>query len=258
MNWTGLAALAWDPSGGDETQWDFDFIKAVVEQGNGPALDVGCGTGRLLIRYMQAGLDVDGVDTSADMLELCREKAAKVGLQPNLYQQGMQALDLPRQYQTIFVPCGSFCLVIDRAEAQETLRRFHAHLLPGGTLLFNLFWQFGYGEPLSDQPPVPIGEWRPLHQQTLPDGRRMEQTLRRDSVDRWNQVMYASRRYQLFDGDALVAEEIFPANERWYFQYELLAMLQEAGFHSIQIKGDYTDAHFHDGKHSTMVILAQK
>lgn len=48
MNWTGLAAKAWDPSGGDEPQNDHDFIRKVLEKNPGPALDVGCGTGRLM------------------------------------------------------------------------------------------------------------------------------------------------------------------------------------------------------------------
>ena len=32
-----------------------------------PVLDAGCGTGRLLVPWLQAGIDVDGCDASADM-----------------------------------------------------------------------------------------------------------------------------------------------------------------------------------------------
>ena len=72
-----------------------------------PALDVACGTGRLLLPYLRAGLDVDGCDISPDMLAHCREKAAKEGFSPNLYAQAMHELDLPRRYRSIYV-CGSF------------------------------------------------------------------------------------------------------------------------------------------------------
>jgi len=41
-----------------------------------PALDAGCGTGRLLLPFRRAGLDVDGADASADMLAWCRAAAA--------------------------------------------------------------------------------------------------------------------------------------------------------------------------------------
>jgi SAM-dependent methyltransferase len=59
------------------------------------------------IPYLQAGLDVDGCDISPDMLALCRDRAEREGLSPNLYQQAMHELDLPRRYRAIYV-CGGF------------------------------------------------------------------------------------------------------------------------------------------------------
>ena len=77
----GLMAQAWDLLRGDTSGWgDRAWFRTVVERGRGPALDVGCGTGRLLLDYLAAGLDVDGVDNSPEMLALCREKAQAAGL----------------------------------------------------------------------------------------------------------------------------------------------------------------------------------
>jgi SAM-dependent methyltransferase len=112
------------------------YFRRFVEDDGQPALDVACGTGRLLIPYLQAGLDVDGCDISADMLALSRERAEREGLSPNLYEQAMHRLDLPRKYRTIIV-CGSFGLGGNRDHDLEALRRLHAHLLPGGTLLLD-------------------------------------------------------------------------------------------------------------------------
>jgi len=56
------------------------YFQRYIERGGGPALDVACGTGRLLLPYLRAGLDVDGCDVSPDMIELCRAKAAREGL----------------------------------------------------------------------------------------------------------------------------------------------------------------------------------
>ena len=60
----GLMARWWAEfaSGGPE----IDFFRRYVEAGQ-PALDLACGTGRLLVPFVEAGLDVDGVDVSADM-----------------------------------------------------------------------------------------------------------------------------------------------------------------------------------------------
>lgn len=259
MNWTGLAAMAWDPSGGDEPQFDHDFIRRLIEQHPGPALDVGCGTGRLLLRYLQAGLDVDGVDTSVDMLAICRAKADRQGLAPKLYQQSMQALDLPRTYRTIFIPCGTFCLIVDRAEALEALRRLYAHLEPNGILVFNLFWVFGDGEPLSRKPLGSDGEWGDLWRHALPDGSVIAQHLKRESINRVDQLLLAKRRYQLIREGQVVAEEVFDSNERWYFKYEMVLLLEKVGFQDIQVKDGWSNDDFTDRQqHDVMVFIGRK
>ena len=45
---------------------EIDYFRRYAEAGQ-PALDLACGTGRLLIPYLRDGLDVDGCDVSADM-----------------------------------------------------------------------------------------------------------------------------------------------------------------------------------------------
>src|SRR6478672_4891681 len=102
----GLVARWWAEFNVDGPE--IDYFRAHVERGQ-PALDVACGTGRLLIPYLRAGLDVDGCDVSADMIELCRKRASREGVSPTLFVQPMHELDPPRRYQTIFV-CGGFGL----------------------------------------------------------------------------------------------------------------------------------------------------
>jgi len=57
---------------------EIQYFQRFVEDGQ-PALDAGCGTGRLLVPWLRAGLDVDGCDASADMVTLCRERARREG-----------------------------------------------------------------------------------------------------------------------------------------------------------------------------------
>ena len=100
----GLVAREWgefETDGGLQAP----YIKGIIENTGQPALDLGCGSGRLLIPYLQAGLDVDGCDYSKDMLAQCQERAKKEGLFPKLYEQAMHELDLPRRYKTIYA-CG--------------------------------------------------------------------------------------------------------------------------------------------------------
>src|SRR4051794_20889568 len=102
----GLVAKWWAEfnEGGPEV----DYFRRHVERGQ-PALDVACGTGRLLVPFLKAGLDVDGCDVSPDMIALCREKAELAGVSATVFVQPMSELDPPRRYRTIFV-CGGFGL----------------------------------------------------------------------------------------------------------------------------------------------------
>lgn len=76
----GLVARYWAEhnTGGPEAA----YFRQKLEGSGEPALDAGCGTGRLLIPFLQAGLDVDGCDVSADMLSFCRGRAEREGLKP--------------------------------------------------------------------------------------------------------------------------------------------------------------------------------
>ncbi|MDH3942586.1 MAG: class I SAM-dependent methyltransferase, partial [Anaerolineae bacterium] len=114
----GLMAETWDLLRSGIKDWpDTPQYRKLIKRYGQPALDVGCGTGRILLPFLLDGLDVDGVDNSPEMLARCREKAQVLNLSPTLYEQTMEGLDLPRKYKTIFVPSASFQLVTDLSKA---------------------------------------------------------------------------------------------------------------------------------------------
>ena len=125
----GLVARWWAEFNQDGHE--IAYFQKYVERGQ-PALDVACGTGRLLIPFLRAELDVDGCDVSPDMIARCREKAEREGLSPTLFVQPMHELDPPRTYRTIFV-CGGFGLGSTRDQDVEALARFHENLEPGNS-----------------------------------------------------------------------------------------------------------------------------
>lgn len=256
--YSGLAALHW--SAYDDPAWDHDFYKQVVQQAGGLALDVACGAGRLLRRYLQAGLAVEGVDSSADMLAVCRRKAEAEGLTPVLYCQPMQALDLPKRYDCIYVPCGSWTCVVGRENAQEALRRFHEHLRPGGVLAFNTYWgdwgDFDYNAP--DKPRVYPTEWAPHVVKELGGDRRLVVDRRLMGIDPVEQLGCEERRYRLMEGETLAREEIHAGQNHWYFKAEVEMMLRAAGFADIQVTGDYTDEPFGPQHTGTIVFVCRK
>ena len=110
-----------------------------IELSGQPALELGCGTGDPLLELRQRGIDVEGVDSSADMLDRCRRRAAEQGVDVVVHHQRMEQLDLPRRYRTIFLAGPSFNLLPDDSLASAALRRIRAHLDDGGSALVPLF-----------------------------------------------------------------------------------------------------------------------
>ena len=162
----GMMAAAWDLLRGDTSNWkDRFFYRDLIVRYGQPVLDVGCGTGRLLLDYLAQGIDVDGVDVSPEMLAICAEKAQRLGLHLRVFEQVMEELDLPRTYRMIMVPSSSFQLLTDPRDAQESMRRFFRHLEPGGMLVmpFMLLW--------SGPTPQRIvqGSWEPSGEAVRPE-----------------------------------------------------------------------------------------
>ena len=224
---------------------EIDYFRPFVEAGQ-PALDVACGTGRLLLPYLRDGLDVDGCDVSPDMLAHCREAAAREGLEPNLYAQAMHELDLPRRYRTIYV-CGGFGLGSTRDQDIEGLQRLHDHLEPGGLLVLDnevpyadgAQWQYWVKEKRGE---LPRPQRPPGPRRLGPDGAEYELRSRLLDFDPLDQS--ASMEMQAFmwrDGE-LLAEETHLLTMRLYFRNELVLMLENAGFTQIEVRGDHNDA----------------
>jgi SAM-dependent methyltransferase len=240
----GLDAMAWGlwaQGNWDEPQHDAAFFQTLIEQNGGVALDVGCGTGRLLFRFLRTGLDVEGCDRSEEMLAICREIAVQHGLNPILYHQAMQALELPRRYRTIFIPCGSFMCIPSHEEAMEALRRFYAHLEPGGVLVFNTYLPRRSYDGAHDHGPLPSPWGLPSEETRSSDGARLVIRSRTVSFDLVEQTDTSEKWFQLYQDGCLLREEVHGGQGRWYFKYELLLMLEKAGFRNIMLRSDYPD-----------------
>lgn len=154
------------------------FIGAVGE----PALELGCGDGDPMIELRCRGLDVEGVDSSAAMLDRCRAAAADRGVDVVVHLQRMQDLDVARRFRCIYLAGATFNLLPTDEDALATLRRIRAHLDPEGSALVPLFIPTPterLGHPVEAIEPdgavirvTPISEWRD-------EERRSQQTVLR-------------------------------------------------------------------------------
>ena len=56
---------------------DVAFFVQMARDSGGPVLEIGCGTGRVLIPTAQAATEIVGLDASPAMLARCREKLSR-------------------------------------------------------------------------------------------------------------------------------------------------------------------------------------
>ncbi|HEV8338878.1 MAG TPA: methyltransferase domain-containing protein [bacterium] len=233
----GLLAETWDLLRGDTSAWeDRAFYRDLIDQFGQPVLDVGCGTGRLLLDYLAAGVDIDGVDSSPEMLALCRAKAEAAGLQPALFLQQMESLDLPRRYRTIIVPSSSFQLLTDADAAVSGMRRFFEHLLPGGALImpFMILW-----EPGS---PTQHDQWELMAERVRPEDGAAVRRYGKARYDAAAQLEHTEDRFEVSLNGTIIATEhhIRSPATRWYSQAQAKALFADAGFVNVRAWSGFT------------------
>jgi SAM-dependent methyltransferase len=239
----GLVARWWAEFNHDGPE--IPYFRRMIERFGQPALDIACGTGRLLLPYLRDGLDVDGSDVSEDMLGYCRGQSEREGLTPQLFAQAMHALDLPRTYRTAYI-CGGFGLGGIRQNDVETLRRVYELLEPGGALILDNYLPYKGGDgweywTKKGRAALPAPWPDPYPPRETSDGSALRVRARVAELDPLEQVitleMWAE---ELRDGN-LTREETSFLKSCLYFRNELVMMLRQAGFRHVEVEPGYEE-----------------
>jgi len=119
-------------------QKEIEFWVRCIAASGEPILELGSGTGRILIPLLERGFDISGIDNSQEMLDRCRAACAAKGLKPDLHNQPMQQFSLPRQFSMVFLSSGGLGLFTSDRDIRATLERVMAHLEPGGLFVYEI------------------------------------------------------------------------------------------------------------------------
>jgi len=218
---------------------DFDdepFFRWFVEANPGPVLDLGCGTGRILLPLAEAGVEVLGVDSSLHMLRLCRRKLEEAGLRAELAQGEMQRLDLgERLFSSILIPGFSFQLLLEDAAARACLAACRRHLRKDGQIVlpFYIPWEMIWDERSAS----PLEERRRVDAQS---GGGAWVAWQGWELDARAQRLKLRNRIECLDAEARVIQrEDKEMQMRWYLPHEALALLSQAGFAEVAAYGDF-------------------
>jgi SAM-dependent methyltransferase len=106
---------------------------------DGPIVELGVGDGRIAVAAAQRGARVIGVDLSAAMLELCRERAAQAGVgdRLTLIQADFRSFALEQPAALICLPYRSIGHLLTLEEKGRAIRHIFSQLRPGGRFTFD-------------------------------------------------------------------------------------------------------------------------
>jgi SAM-dependent methyltransferase len=207
----------------------FDYgIAYYLEQAqhaSGPVLDLCCGTGRVLLPLLQAGVDADGVDGFPAMLEAAERKTRAAGFAPRLYPQDMRAFRTERQYALVIIPFNSFIHNLTAADQVATLRTCREHLLPGGKLTFDVFFPGpDYCAQPQDEPELEL-------ELTLPETGNRLQAYDLRTLDQVEQIQHSENEIrELAPTGEVIGSRRTQTTIRWIYKQEMELLLTLAGF----------------------------
>jgi SAM-dependent methyltransferase len=220
--YTGIVAELYSPL--RSAAPDPDLYASFIDLVGDPALELGCGDGDPLLELRRRGFDVEGVDSSVEMLQRCQRVAMEQGLEVVVHHQRMQELDLPRRYRSIFLAGPTFNLLTTDEDASAALQRIRAHLDPSGAALIPLFIP-------AQTPPEDLGHAR---QATEPSGAVIRVTPLSEQRDEHRRIQETVLRYErIGDGDHVVEDR--PWTLHWHSQESFRSLAAAVGLHTAAV-----------------------
>jgi adenosylmethionine-8-amino-7-oxononanoate aminotransferase/SAM-dependent methyltransferase len=124
-----------------QTKDDLPYLSDLADHLTGPILEVGCGSGRVLVPLIERGHEVVGVDRSEDILYLLRCRLgslpAETQKRATLVRADATLCALERLFQLVILPFFTLALVDGMQERLALLRNVVRHLAPNGIFVFD-------------------------------------------------------------------------------------------------------------------------
>jgi SAM-dependent methyltransferase len=236
---------------------DVGFYVDLARAAGGLILELGCGTGRILLPTAAAGCRIVGLDAAEPMLAKCR---AKIGREPRelrervrLVRASMTRFDLGETFHLITAPFRSFQHLRSVDDQLACLRSAHRQLVPGGRLVLDLFQT----DARRMHDPAFLQESQAFPEVQLPDGRRLRLTERTAAFHRAEQCNDVELIYNVIHPDGRTERLVMAFTVRYFFRYEVEHLLARCGFQLVALYGGYDRSPLADDS-PEMVFLAEK
>jgi SAM-dependent methyltransferase len=242
-----------DYAGRPDQGFYLDYARSAEDK----VLELGCGTGRLLIPIAAAGYEIVGLDLSEHMLARCQEKLQRqpeeVRERVRIVQGDMSCFDLGATFGLVTVPFRAFQHLVSLEQQIACLRHVNGHLAMGGKLILDLFQvNLRY---LTD--PDSTKERLDFAGAELPGGRTLTRTYRFAAMNRAEQVNDVEIIHYVTypDGHTERLVQAFPF--RYFFRYEVEHLLARCRFRVAELFGNYDRSPLEDDS-PEMIFVAEK
>ncbi len=214
---------------------DIPYYMGLAKRLKGPVLELSCGTGRVGIPMIEAGLDYWGIDISSTMMKRFKEKAREKGLNPNLVKGDVRKFSIKKKFNLIFYPYSAMAHIHEIKDLEALLRNVRKHLTKEGRLAFDIFNPSV--EILSRKPDFHF----PVHEFADPISGKKIVVTETHTYDKSSQINHAKWHYRIGRKKDAIVNEL---NIRIYYPQELDALLKYNGFRIEKKYGRYDKSKF--------------
>jgi SAM-dependent methyltransferase len=238
---------------------DVAFYVNYAKESDGRILELGCGTGRVLIPTAATGCEITGLDFSPHMLQKCREKLDKepedLQRRVKLIRGDMTDFNTGEKYALITIPFRPFQHLMTVREQKACLACIRRHFKPHGKLVFDVF----HPNParLSPNPEYTV-EKEDLPETALPDGRKLRRTSRTTGFHREQQYNDFELIYYVNRPDGRTERLVDDFSMRYFFRYEMEHLLELGGFKVVELFGNFDRSAFTNDSPEMIFVTEKK
>lgn len=237
---------------------DLPFVLTLAARADGPVLELGCGSGRLLLPLARAGHTVTGIDSSAGMLARARarlvQEEAAVQARVTLLQADMTTSALPDapQFGLIIIPYNTL-LHLDKTQVVVALRQAQNYLAENGRIFIDLA---NPGDIASTPEDALLSLENVL---TDPESGELIVHLASNRLDTVGQILHITWIYDVSPpGGGTVSRTV--AQSAYYYRYphQLELLLQEAGYKLLHLWGNYDQSPYNETSDRLLVLATKR
>jgi SAM-dependent methyltransferase len=236
---------------------DAPFYLGLARQSGGPVLEIGCGTGRLLLAIARAGIEIDGVDNSPAMLRVLKEhlegEPPGVRDKVKLHDGDMRDFRLRKKYPLVTIPFRPMQHMYTVSDQVSALTTAASHLQDNGRLAFDVFF------PKFEVIPAGIGQ-ETLELEWLVDSKppkTVRRYFRKESFDKIHQNFSATFLFRTHEGEKLTLEETEPLKMSYFTYPHLRALFLLAELEPVEEYGSFDKAPL-DNNAGAMIFVLRK